>query len=292
MRIGVIGIPGKWSSEVLADAVEKYTGFRCLIDIERVCFDMQHGTVRYNEFDLAAFDALIVKKVGLTYSPLFMDRLEILRFLHERGVRIFSDPRSIMHVLNRLTCTVTLRLGEIPLPDTVITEDAEQGVSAVEEYGSAILKPLYTSKARGMIVLDKGEGLLSRIREYQDNGNPLLYIQRRLDIDGQDLGVVFLGGEYIATYARIAHKESWNTTTHSGGKYSSYTPSDKIIEIARNAQALFNLDFTCVDIAQTPQGPVVFEVSAFGGFKGLYTACGINIAELYVDYVMKELSND
>ena len=52
--------------------------------------------------------------------------------------------------IDRLACTVTLRLGEIPLPPTVITEDIDQAAAAVERFGTAVLKPLYTSKARGM----------------------------------------------------------------------------------------------------------------------------------------------
>jgi ribosomal protein S6--L-glutamate ligase len=35
----------------------------------------------------------------------------------------------------------------------------------------------------------------------------------------------------------------------------------------------------------------VFEVSAFGGFKGIYESSGIEAAEVYLNYVLKELKN-
>ena len=39
-RIGVVGLPGKWSTEVLADAVESRTGFRLVIDMQNVSLDL------------------------------------------------------------------------------------------------------------------------------------------------------------------------------------------------------------------------------------------------------------
>jgi ribosomal protein S6--L-glutamate ligase len=98
-----------------------------------------------------------------------------------------------------------------------------------------------------------------------------------------------LGGEYLATYARAGNADSWNTTTRSGGKYRAHEPGAEVIALAQKAQDLFGLDFTCVDVVVTDQGPQVFEVSAFGGFRGLLDANGIDAAGLYVDYVLRRI---
>jgi ribosomal protein S6--L-glutamate ligase len=44
-----------------------------------------------------------------------------------------------------------------------------------------------------------------------------------------------------------------------------------------------------VDVAETADGPVVFEVSAFGGFRGLKEGCAIDAAQRFVDYVIERL---
>ena len=116
-----------------------------------------------------------------------------------------------------------------------------------------------------------------------------MYIQKKIDLHGKDMGIVFMGGEYLTTYARVQSEGAWNTTTRSGGKYESYDPPEEIIALAKKAQALFELDFTCVDVAETDDGPVVFEVSAFGGFRGILTARGIDAADLYADYIIRRL---
>ena len=64
-----------------------------------------------------------------------------------------------------------------------------------------------------------------------------------------------------------------------------------MIDLASRAQSLFAMDFTTVDVAETQEGPVVFEVSAFGGFRGASEGIGIDAARLYVDYVLAKLAS-
>ncbi|MEW8585658.1 MAG: hypothetical protein AB2531_07820, partial [Candidatus Thiodiazotropha sp.] len=63
-----------------------------------------------------------------------------------------------------------------------------------------------------------------------------------------------------------------------------------LVTLARKAQAIFGLDFTTVDVAETDQGPVVFEVSAFGGFRGAREGIGIDVPSHYVAYILEELA--
>jgi len=290
IKIGVVGVAGGWSSELLADCVAERTGGeRLLIDMERVSLDLESGTARYQGVDLAALDCLLVKKVGVTYSPNLLDRLEILRFLAERGVRVFSDPLRILRVLDRLSCTVTLRQAGIPMPPTTVTEDVDLALDALESYGEAIVKPLYSTKARGMFILKNGNGARGQLEAYREE-HQLIYLQKTIPLNGMDLGVVFLGGKYLTTYARRQEAGAWNTTTASGGKYAPFDPPQDIIDLAHKAQALFGLDFTCVDVAMTEQGPYVFEVSAFGGFRGVTEARDIDPARLFVDYALRRIA--
>ena len=288
MKIGVIGTKGGWSSEKLADTVAAKTGERVLINMEDVRLDLPSGEAFYNGHTLNDFDALIIKKIGARYSPDLLDRLEVLRYLNERGLKIFSKPYSILRALDRLSCTLSLQLSDVPMPPTTITESVDQAHLAVESYGEAVFKPLYTSKARGMFVCKAGPEARKQIEDYNAEF-PIMYIQKTIDLGELDLGIAFLGGEYMTTYSRCKTNGAWNTTTESGGKYKAYEPSPEIIELARKAQEPFNLDFTCVDVAITPDGPYVFEVSVFGGFRGIQETSGIDAAAKYVDYVMERI---
>ena len=291
-KIGVVGIPGKWSTEVLADAVEQATGYRLVIDMAEVTAELDSGRLLCQGVDLTRLDALLVKKISAEYSPHTLDRLEMLRQLERAGVRVFSRVDRIIPLIDRLSCTMTLYNADIPMPETRITEDLQAAVKAVDCFGSAIFKPLYSTKARGMILIDRqfgAEQVKKLIADFQVQ-NPVMYIQKRRRLPGRDLGMVFLNGEYLGAYARVGGAGAWNTTIHSGGYYEGFQASDDLIELATRAQALFGLDFTTVDVAETDRGPVVFEVSAFGGFRGALKGIGIDVPKRYVDHVMRTLS--
>jgi tetrahydromethanopterin:alpha-L-glutamate ligase len=299
-RIGVIGLADGWSTAQLLDAVEARTGYRRLIEMQDVVLDLEHGRVLHRGFDLGELDGVIVKKIADVYSPEALDRVEVLRVLENTGVRVFSRPAAMVRLIDRLSCTIKLRLGQIPMPATTVTESVDEAIAAITRYGAAVAKPLYTSKARGMMVLrtpgtheqapaDVTE-LRAQVERFRQD-NPVMYLQQLLVTPGRDLGVVFLGGDYLATYARVSGG-SWTTSTNKGGKYQAHQPSDEIIALAHRAQTLFDLDFTCVDVVETPDGPKVFEVSAFGGFRGLQHASNVDAAARYADHALRTLERE
>ncbi|MDT8447330.1 MAG: GAK system ATP-grasp enzyme [bacterium] len=291
MKIAVIGIPGKWSSVALAEEIEKLSGPCPVIDMGEVHLDLAGESLWWKDQDLCTYDALVVKKISQIYCPEVLDRMEMLRFAEAKGVRIYSSVAGMSRLIDRLSCTVTLKAGGIAMPETFITESVAEAAAKLEEYGKAVFKPLFTTKARGMIFLEGGASEnLAAIEAYQKAGNPVIYMQRFVKGPGRDLGISFLGGKYLGTYARVGSGNSWNTTTANGGRYAPDDPPQAWIDLARRAQALFDLDFTCVDLMETDEGPRVFEVSAFGGFKGLQEAQGINVAELYASYILETLN--
>lgn len=288
-KIGIIGVPGSWSSELLAEAVAARTGSYNLINLEEVTFDLAEKRVVWKGKDLSQFDALIIKKISGIYSHDLMDRLEILRFLEDSGVSIFSKPSRIARIVNRLSCTTSLRLADLPMPRTVITEDPEEAAHTVKRFGQTVLKPLFSTKARGMVLIEPGMDIQKTVQEFQQD-NQVMYLQQLVKHPGWDLGVTYLGGKYLATYQRLGSETSWNTTIRAGGAYRPYLPESEVLALANRAQALFGLDFTCVDIVKTTKGLMIYEVSAFGGFRGLQDAHGIQAAELLVDYVFDSLT--
>ena len=291
-RIGVIGIPGKWSTEVLADRVEEATGYRQVIDMTQVVFDGVNNRLIAGDVDLTAHDGLLVKKISEDYSPATLDRLELLRVAEALGVRVFSPANSMLRLIDRLSCTVTLRNHHIPMPDTVVTEDLDAATDAVKRFGEAVLKPLFSTKARGMTLVSaeaSRETIRAQLANFQST-HPVIYLQKKLTLSGRDLGLVFLGGQYLGAYARVAQTDAWNTTIHSGGKYELAAPSEDIIAMASKAQSLFNMDFTTVDVAETDAGAICFEVSAFGGFKGALEGAGVDAARAYVNYALEQLA--
>jgi tetrahydromethanopterin:alpha-L-glutamate ligase len=292
LRIGVVGIPGSWSTEALADAVDAATGFRLVVDMAEVSAELDSGTLRYRDWKLEQLDALVVKKISDSDSPRTADRLQMLRMLERAGVRVFNRVDAMLRLIDRLGCLLTLYNAGIPIPQTRVTESLSAATSAVWDFESALFKPLYTGTARGTTLIDSGDDparMQQAIEAFREK-HPVMMIQQRHRLPGRDLGMVFLGGDYLGTYARVGRTGAWNTAILSGGHYTAHAADDALIDLARRAQALFGLDFTTVDLAETDQGPMVLDVSAFGGFHGALKGIGMDVAARYVDYVVTTLA--
>ena len=63
LKIAVVGIPGKWSTEVLADEIEANTGFRLIVDMAHVVHDLSNNRLSFLGHDLCCLDGIIVKKI-------------------------------------------------------------------------------------------------------------------------------------------------------------------------------------------------------------------------------------
>ena len=296
VRIGVIGIPGAWSSELLRTSFkkleqkrqfEKYSFEVDIFSISELVYDVNHDVVSYKSKSLKEYDAIIIKKLG-EYAPRILDWLDMLSNIEKQGVPFFSSPQKLRRMISRIGCTRMLGANAVPMPETIITESSEDALEWIKQKHGAVFKPNFSTKARGMEILNEENCSIEKLDALK-NEYSTLYLQELLDLPGQDYGVVFSGGEYIATYARVGSKDSWNTTTRDGGHYASYNPDETILEMAHKAQAIFGLDFCCVDVAESTKGAIVFEVSAFGGFKGLYEGVGINSADLLSEYIMKKI---
>jgi len=146
--IAVIGIPGKWSTEVLADRLEAKTGTRHVIDMADVTFDSSAGTLTANGLDLTSIDGIVVKKISQQYSPATLDRLELLRVAEAQGVRVFSPASSMLRLIDRLSCTVTLRNHDIPMPDTCVTESIDHAIAFIHQSEAVVLTFVFNQSTR------------------------------------------------------------------------------------------------------------------------------------------------
>ena len=279
MKIGVVGQPGAASTERLAAALRTQGAQTTVVDLAACAVTLPDGTVHHRGRPLGDLDGAVVKKIGDTAGgPAVRERINVLRRLEHGGVPVLSAPDRLDAAVNRYRMTVELAAASLPIPETVVTEDLETAMAAVERFGVAVVKPLYTSKGRGMERLVPSP----RLREELLATGAPYYLQRFVPHPGRDLGVAVLDGRVLGAYWRVAPTGQWMTTTTAGGRYQRAEPPPEALELAVRAARAFGLIFTGVDLVEQPDGGfAIFEVSAFGGFRGLLEACGVDAAPLF-----------
>jgi len=284
--IGVVGIPGAASTEALAAAFRARGRDAVVLPSEKLAHDVAAGTVHCGAHvvDSDHFAAVAVKKLGDAASPLAVVRATILRAAADDGLPVFSAPEAIALAVDRYTMTQRLGAAGIPLPDTLVTEDREAAAAFVRRVGRALQKPRFTSKGRGMRLVEDGPELGRALDEIAEAGQPY-YLQRFLPDIERDIGVAVCDGQVIGAYYRVRGGHDWSTTTRDGGRYEPCPVDGPLERLALRANSIFGLTFTTVDIVRHGGRSWVYEVSAFGGFHGL-TACGVDAASRFADAVL------
>ena len=287
----VAGVPGAWSTSQLAIALEMHGFAVDVVDLGECSVDAGSGEVHAGATCLTSADAVVVKKLGTSEGVSVAARLAALEAVERKGVHIFSRPAAIARAVDRVRMTFELAAAGIPIPDTCVTESLDEAERAVERFRTCVVKPVFTSKGRGMILIRSSGALRLKLRRFGEENGGVYYIQRFVDSGGKDIAVAILGGRVVGAYARVAGK-SWLTTTNAGGRYARQPITWALADLATRAARPFGLDFTVVDIAVAERGPVVYELSAFGGFRGLLETRGIDAASMYADHVAETLSRE
>jgi ribosomal protein S6--L-glutamate ligase len=245
--------------------------------------DLNSGCVTLHGQDLGGLDGIVVKKLGANPDPTSRLRLHALRALKGSGVRIFSRPSAIERAMDRYRMHMELARCGLPVVPTYAVESATALAAALECLGPSVAKPVYTSKGRGMTRLEPGASI-----QLADGTGPTL-VQQYVEAPGRDIGACVLGGAFVGAFYRVAQDGQWMTTTTAGGTYAPCVLDGRGRELAERAAAVFGLDYTVVDLVETTDGYRIYEVSAFGGFRGLWEASRVDIAATYARYVREAL---
>lgn len=288
-QIAIIGKPGAWSTEHLSKKLRAQNFEVQIFNAKEIHFNSKLNKTAVSGICLDKFDAVVIKKLG-DYQPEIIDRLNLLLLAENNGLKFYSAPSKLLKMISRISCSTALLNEGIPMPNTFIGESVDEALNWIKDKHKVVFKPNFSTKAKGMEVIDSDS-----VREKDLNNLKadfgFLYLQEKLNIGDRDYGLAFIGDRYIGAYARVASKESWNTTTKDGGHYASCDLSEDIIAVAKKAKNTFNLDFCSVDVAIVNNKPVVFEVSAFGGFNGLFKGANIDAAELLAQKISSDLND-
>lgn len=295
MQVAVVGNPGAWSTERLASALRAEEIAPIVVSATELSFSLSGGGGAWKGRPLPAVMGVIVKKLGPSTDEQAAVRLLPLMAWERAGVPIVSPPALIERVLDRFRMTLDLGEAGVPLPETILTESPDEAAAFVARHGRAVVKPRHTSKGHGMLLLQNP----AEARNMAANGAALgrgpAYLQafvqpRERGAERRDIGVVVIGGVVAGAYARVAPPGEWRTTTAAGGRYAPANVTPEIEQIALKVSRVFGLDFTTVDVVETEKGPMVYEASALGGFRGLFEATGVDAARLTVRWALERFT--
>jgi ribosomal protein S6--L-glutamate ligase len=201
---------------------------------------------------MARADLLVPRGLGA-------DALDALAALERDGVRACNPVAATAGVRDKLAARAQLVAAAVPVPDAAVcsTWEAVRRRAAASPCGVVVKDPA-GSRGRGVRVLDPG-----RAAPAAPDGNGPWLVEDRVAGDGLDRKL-YVVGEHVDGVLRC-----WPPRDLADKRGRSLTPDPLLRDTALAAARATGLALAGVDVVVGPDGPVVVDVNAFPGYKGV-----------------------
>lgn len=238
-------------------------------------------------FPIEDFNTLIVRRVPGGSSEQVFYRMDVLRMLEKHGVFVINPPESIETAVNKYFTSALLEKAGIQTPKTIITESFSEAMKAFNQLGrDIVLKPIFGSLGMGITrITDRN--VAYRVFRALESTKSVYYLQEFIQHKGEDIRTFVIGDKLIAAMKRVS--DNWKTNISSGGKATSYKPTKEVCELSLKASKILGLEYTGVDLIETPRGLHVIELNSTPGWQGLQSISQVDITKTLVDYIFSKL---
>ena len=291
MRIGVLGNRDSWYVSELCQFGMQRKHEMLPLQFETFCITITSAgsEFRTDTTDLATLDAILVRTMPPGTLEQVVTRMDILNGLHAAGVRIVNTPKSLECAVDKYLTTQRLSMAGLPVPATCICENSDTALLAFANLGSdVIVKPLFGAEGRGIMRVSDPELALRCFRTLERLG-AVIYLQQFLTGPAFDIRILLLDGQLIGSMKRFPRDGDFRANIAQQGTATPHLPTPEEWQLAIRAAEITGCVFAGIDLMYDAAGhPVVIEVNAVPGWKGLQKTCGICIPSKLFEWLEQE----
>ena len=202
---------------------------------------------------------------------------------------VFSTARSlgITRARNKVrTLQIMARKG-IPIPETVFSINPDNVKEQIDLLGGppVIIKLQEGTHGQGVILAESRKSAKSIIDTFYKMDTSILLQQYIEEAHGEDIRIIVVGNKVVASMKRTSDLDDFRSNVHRGAQTEAIKPTSKEQYIALNATKYLGLGVAGVDLMRSKKGPVLLEVNASPGLKGIEAATNVNVAKHIIKYV-------
>lgn len=284
MRVAVLGAVAGWHGRRLVAAFRDSAHVATIVGWHELATDLG-AAERFLPEAVAAADLVVVRGMPAGTLEDVIFRMDLLGRL-ARGRRVVNAPRALEVAIDKYLTLARLHDAGIPVPRTIVAQDAAGIEAAWLALGeAAVVKPLFGSQGRGIERVASLQDLapwLEAARRAEPQG-AVCYLQEFVGHPGWDARVLVVG-DRLFTMRRISTGD-WRINVSRGARPEAWAAPADWEDLAVRAARAVGAEIAGVDILPTAAGPLVVEVNAVPGWRGLETALGLDIAAEIVAYL-------
>ncbi|TFG32357.1 RimK family alpha-L-glutamate ligase [Candidatus Thorarchaeota archaeon] len=279
-----------WATAGLIDAIKAKGHTPKPFRLPDIAAQIPNKFIHLNEEDVSNMHGILVRTIGFGTGDQITYRISLLEHFEDAGIYVMNPAYSFRRAKDKYATLTALNKAGIRVPRTYIGENLEAAINFAEEVGDVIIKPLIGARGMGMIRAEHKE-LTYRAMKFIHQLGQVLYVQELIQKPNRDIRAFVIGGELVGAMYRYVPKDiegEWRTNVHGGGEAEVTELTSEYRECALKTAEVLNLDYTGVDIIESPDGPCVIEANAAPSWSALARVTGLDIAGLIIDQLVKQ----
>ncbi len=287
MNIGLLSVSlNVYSTKRIAEEAKKLGHYIELIDHTKCSVKLGSANPQIylrDESITDDFDA-IIPRIGTNVTR---HGAAIVKQFEMNGV--FSTARSlgITRERNKVrTLQIMARKG-IPIPETLFSINPDNIEEQIKILGGTpvIIKLQEGTQGMGVILAETKKSAKSILDTFYKMDTSILMQEFIEEANGEDIRIIVIGNKVVASMKRTSALEEFRSNVHRGADTMAIIPTPKEQDIAINAVKYLGLGVAGVDLLRSKRGPLLIEVNASPGLKGIESATGVNVAREIIKYV-------
>jgi len=289
LKIGIISRKeAYWSTRQLLKAVARHGHEPSYIrtDALRLIVAGQDDA-QYNSVSIRDH-AIFVPRIGRSltdFGKMLLRQLELM------DLKTTLSSEALITARNKFLALQSLREAHVPIPRSILLASRPDVVEASHfVHYPAILKILSGTQGIGVMRVKNFEETAAIVDTMKSFGEVML-LQEYIPNPGIDIRAFVVGDRVIGSMKRVAQMHEWRSNIHLGAKGMPIELDDHAREVAVRASKAVGLEISGVDMIFRGDEPVVLEVNASPGFRGLLEATHVNAADAMVEYAVEKASS-
>ena len=234
---------------------------------------------------------VVLPRIGASVTDFGLALLTQFEML---GFRVLNRAQAFHLARNKLLALQTLSAAGIRVPRTVMSRDRADLDAMVDRVGGfpLVLKLTTGTQGIGVMIAESMAAMRAALDALWGLGQNILIQEYVRAAAGRDVRVIVAGGAPVAAYRRVARKGEFRSNLHRGGHGEALDADTRLAAVAVASTRAIGLGIAGVDILEAGDGPMVMEVNASPGLKGVETVTGLNVAGSIVDAALAALHGE
>lgn len=210
----------------------------------------------------------------------------VLRQFEMQGVFPLNNSLSIVRAQDKLRTLQIFAKHKIPMPTTGFAHSPQNTEAVIESVGGAplVVKLIEGMEGAGVVLAETKSAAKSVVNAFKGLKADILVQEFIKESSGRDIRCYVVGDKVVASMERVAKGDEFRANVALGADVRPIEITKKEEKLAIKAAKAINLDVAGVDILRSDKGPLLLEINACAGLKGIERATGVDVAGAIIDF--------